>query len=143
VKGKLKIILPVLLLLVVGGGGAYFFLLAPKPAKAAPAKITGTLFPLSPEFVVNLADGHYGKVTVALLMTAGVPASPAGTGATATLTEDAAVRAVVTNDLTGLPDNALIDRAQRMAIEKKILTDLQSSTDVKVTQVLFTDVVVQ
>ena len=30
-----------------------------------------------------------------------------------------------------------------MTLEKKILTDLQSSTDVKVTQVLFTDVVVQ
>jgi flagellar FliL protein len=132
VKGKLKIILPVLLLLVVGGGGAYFFLLAPKPAKAAPAKITGTLFPLSPEFVVNLADGHYGKVTVALLMTAGVPAVPASGGA-ATLTED----------LTGLADSALIDRAQRASVEKKILTDLQSSTDVKVTQILFTDVVVQ
>jgi flagellar FliL protein len=142
VKGKLKIILPVLLLLVVGGGGAYFFLLAPKPAKAAPAKITGTLFPLSPEFVVNLADGHYGKVTVALLMTAGVPAVPASGGA-ATLTEDAAVRAIVTNDLTGLADSALIDRAQRASVEKKILTDLQSSTDVKVTQILFTDVVVQ
>ncbi len=141
-KGKLKIILPVVLVLLAGGGGAYFFLLAPKPAKAAPAKITGTLFPLSPEFVVNLSDGHYGKVTVALLMTAGVPAVPASGGA-ATLTEDAAVRAIITNDLTGLPDSALIDRAQRMSLEKKILTDLQSSTDVKVTQVLFTDVVVQ
>jgi flagellar basal body-associated protein FliL len=142
VKGKLKIILPVVLVLLAGGGGAYFCLLAPKPAKAAPAKITGTLFPLSPEFVVNLSDGHYGKVTVALLMTAGVPAVPASGGA-ATLTEDAAVRAIITNDLTGLPDSALIDRAQRTSLEKKILTDLQSSTDVKVTQVLFTDVVVQ
>jgi flagellar protein FliL len=142
VKGKLKIILPVLLLLLVGGGGAYFFVLAPKPAKAAPAKIVGTLFPLSPEFVVNLSGGHYGKVTVALLMTAGVPAAPPSGGA-ASLTEDAAVRAIITNDLTGLPDSALIERAQRMTLEKKILTDLQSSTDVKVTQVLFTDVVVQ
>jgi flagellar FliL protein len=142
VKGKLKIILPVLLLLLIGGGAAYFFVLAPKPAKAAPAKIVGTLFPLSPEFVVNLSGGHYGKVTVALLMTAGVPAVPTSGGA-ATLTEDAAVRAIVTNDLTGLPDSAIIDRAQRTTLEKKILTDLQSSTDVKVTQVLFTDVVVQ
>jgi flagellar FliL protein len=141
-KGKLKIILPVLLLLVAGGGGAYFFVLAPKPAKAVPPKITGTLFPLSPEFVVNLSGGHYGKVTVALLMSAGAPAAPASGGA-ATLTEDAAVRAIITNDLTGLPDSSLIDRAQRTTLEKKILTDLQSSTDVKVTQVMFTDVVVQ
>jgi flagellar protein FliL len=141
-KGKLKIILPVLLVLVAGGGGAYFFLLAPKPAKAVQPKITGTLFYLQPEFVVNLSGGHYGKVTVALLMTSGVPAAPAS-GGTPTLTEDAAVRAIVTNDLTGLPTSTLIDRGARNAVEQKILKDLQTKTDVKVTQVLFTDVVVQ
>jgi flagellar protein FliL len=141
-KGKLKIILPVLLVLLAGGGGAYFFLLAPKPAKAAPPKITGTLFDLQPEFVVNLSGGHYGKVSIALLMTAGVPATPAS-GATATLPEDAAVRAIITNDLTGLPSSTLIDRSARTAVEHKILKDLQAKTDVKLTQVLFTDVVVQ
>jgi flagellar FliL protein len=142
VKGKLKIILPVLLLLAVGGGGAYFFVLAPKPAKAAPPKVVGTLFPLSPEFVVNLDGEHYGKVSIALLLTAGAPAASAD-GAAATLPEDAVVRAIVTNDLTGLPSSDLIDRPRRNAIEKKILTDLQKKTDVKVSQVLFTDVVVQ
>jgi flagellar FliL protein len=142
VKGKLKIILPVLLLLAVGGGGAYFFVLAPKPAKAAPPKVVGTLFPLSPEFVVNLDGEHYGKVSIALLLTAGAPAASAD-GTAATLPEDAVVRAIVTNDLTGLPSSDLIDRPKRNAIEKKILTDLQKKTDVKVSQVLFTDVVVQ
>jgi flagellar FliL protein len=141
-KGKLKLILPLLLVLVAGGGGAYFFLLSPQPAKAAPPKITGSLFDLQPEFVVNLSGGHYGKVSIALLMTAGVPAAPASGGA-ATLPEDAAVRAIVTNDLTGLPTSTLIDRAARNAVEQKILKDLQVKTDVKVTQVLFTDVVVQ
>ncbi len=142
-KGKLKIILPVLLLLLVGGGGgAYFFVLAPKPAKAAPPKVVGTLFDLQPEFVVNLSGGHYGKVSIALLMTAGVPAAPAS-GGTATLPEDAVVRALITNDLTGLPTSTLINRPARMAIEQKILKDLQAKTDVKVTEVLFTDVVVQ
>jgi flagellar protein FliL len=141
VKGKLKFILPVILLLA-GGGGAYFFVLAPKPAKAAPPKVQGTLFPLSPEFVVNLDGEHYGKVSIALLLSAGAPAASAD-GAAATLPEDAAVRAIVTNDLTGLPSSSLIDRPKRNGIEKKILTDLQKKTDVKVTEVLFTDVVVQ
>lgn len=141
-KGKLKFLLPVLLVLVAGGGGAYFFLLAPKPAKAVPPKITGTLFNLQPEFVVNLSGGHYGKVSIALLLTAGVPASPAGTGI-ATLPEDAAVRAIITNDLTGLPNSTLIDRTARNGVQQKILKDLQTKTDVKLTQVLFTDVVVQ
>ena len=140
-KGKLKFILPVILLLA-GGGGAYFFVLAPKPAKAVPPKVEGTLVPLSPEFVVNLDGSHYGKVSIALLLSAGAPAASADGGA-ATLPEDAAVRAIVTNDLTGLPSSSLIDRPKRNGIEKKILTDLQKKTDVKVTEVLFTDVVVQ
>lgn len=140
-KGKLKFILPVILLLA-GGGGAYFFVLAPKPAKAVPPKVEGTLFPLSPEFVVNLSGTHYGKVSIALLLSAGAPAASAD-GSAATLPEDAAVRAIVTNDLTGLPSSDLIDRPKRNEIEKKILTDLQKKTDVKVTEVLFTDVVVQ
>jgi flagellar FliL protein len=142
VKGKLKIILPVILLLAAAGGGAYFFILAPKPAKAAPPKVVGTLFPLSPEFVVNLSGEHYGKVSIALLLTAGAPAASTD-GTAATLPEDAAVRAIVTNDLTGLPSSDLIDRPKRNAIEQKILTDLQKKTDVKVSEVLFTDVVVQ
>jgi flagellar protein FliL len=141
VKGKLKFILPVILLLA-GGGGAYFFVLAPKPAKAVPPKVEGTLFPLSPEFVVNLSGEHYGKVSIALLLSADAPAASAD-GAAAALPEDAVVRAIVTNDLTGLASSALIDRPKRNTIEKKILTDLQKKTDVKVTEVLFTDVVVQ
>lgn len=140
-KGKLKLILP-LILLLAGGGGAYFFVLAPKPAKAVPPKVDGTLFPLSPEFVVNLGGEHYGKVSIALLLTAGAPAATEG-GAAPTLLEDAAVRAIVTNDLTGLPSSDLIERPKRNALEQKILTDLKKKTDVKVTEVLFTDVVVQ
>ena len=31
-------------------------------------KVNGSLFALSPEFVVNLTDSHYGKVTVSLLL---------------------------------------------------------------------------
>jgi flagellar protein FliL len=143
VKGKLKIILPVLLVLAAAGGGAYFFLLAPKPAKAAaPPKVQGELFPLSPEFVVNLSGGHYGKVSVALVLTSGAPATAAD-GTAGTLPEDVVVRSVITNDLTGLPTSDLIDRTPREALTKEILKDLQAKTDVKVTEVLFTDVVVQ
>ena len=61
-KGKLKIILPVLLLLAAGGGGAYFFVLAPKPAKAAPPKVeavdgTGAGDAFTACLVVSLLEG--------------------------------------------------------------------------------------
>jgi flagellar FliL protein len=142
-KGKLKIILPVLLLLAGGGGGAYFFLLSGGSAKKPPPpKITGTLFSLAPDFTVNLAGGHYGKVSVALQLTGGAPAS-ADPSVPAKLDEDAAVRSIVTDDLTGLSTDQLITQTDRHKLLGKILKDLESQTDVEVTRVYFTDVVVQ
>lgn len=143
-KGKLKIILPVLLLLLVAGGGAYKFVLAGggSSKKAAPPKIEGTLLPLSPDFTVNLAGGHYGKVTVALLLSAGAPKA-ADASLTPTLEENAAVRSIITDRLTGLGSNALVQPSDRHALLAHILKQLQGQTDVKVTRVYFTDVVVQ
>jgi flagellar basal body-associated protein FliL len=145
VKGKLKLILPILVVLALAGGAAYKFVLA-KPAKAAAVKpkVDGSLFALSPEFVVNLSDNHYGKVTIALLLKQAPTAKDLSAMATTpTLTEDPMVRSVITNDLTGAATSDLIARAQRNALRTKILHDLQASTDVGVTGVLFTDVVVQ
>ena len=143
-KGKLKIILPVLILLAVGGGAAYMFLLGggSASAKVAPPKIVGTLLPLTPDFTFNLADGHYGKVTAALLLSAGAPSST-DPSIPATLTENAAVRSIVTDQLTGLSSNGLVQPAARPKLLARILKALQSQTDVKVTRVYFTDVVVQ
>ena len=143
-KGKLKIILPVLLLVLAGGGGAYKFLLSGGGSgkKAAPPKVAGELLPLAPDFTVNLDGGHYGKVTVALEMEGAIPKAAEG-ATTATLKENAVVRSIVTNDLTGLTTDELIQRGTREKLLKDILKDLQSQTDEKVTHVNFTDVVVQ
>jgi flagellar basal body-associated protein FliL len=148
VKSKLKIILPVLILLLVVGGGAYKFVLA-KPSKAAATakpKVDGELFALTPEFVVNLTDSHYGKVTVALLLKAAPTAAelaPSATEGGAKLLQDAIIRATITDDLTGVPSTQLINRQQRDRLRAEMLTDLTKATDVEVTGVLFTDVVVQ
>jgi flagellar basal body-associated protein FliL len=148
VKSKLKIILPVLILLLVAGGGAYKFVLA-KPSKAAAApkpKVDGDLFALTPEFVVNLTDNHYGKVTVALLLKAApTPAelAPPASDGSEKLLQDAIIRATITDDLTGVPSTELINRVQRDKLRTQMLTDLTKATDVEVTGVLFTDVVVQ
>ena len=98
-KGKLKFILPVPILLVVLFG-AYTMLLAPKPA-AAKMKITGSLVPLANPFIVNLAGGHYGKISISLLLSKAPPAST--TGLPVTLPEDSAVRAIITDATTGIP----------------------------------------
>jgi flagellar FliL protein len=142
-KGKLKFILPVLLLLLVAGG-AYKFVLTGGGSgkKAAPPKIEGTLLPLSPDFTINLAGGHYGKVTVALLLSAGAPKS-SDASVTPTLEENPAVRSIITDRLTGLSSNDLVQPSDRHQLLAHILKQLQGQTDVKVTRVYFTDVVVQ
>jgi flagellar basal body-associated protein FliL len=146
VKKKLKLIAPVLVLLLGGAGGAYKFVLSPGEAKAKEPKpkIEGHLFPVPGEFVVNLAGGHYGKVTVALLLEHPPVAAGGGHGGEEVdLEQGPMVRAIITDQLTGLSQEELIDRHGRHEVLKAILKELHRSTDVEVEEVLFTDVGVQ
>jgi flagellar basal body-associated protein FliL len=146
----MKKIVPVIVLIVVLAA-AYKFVLA-KPAKAEPKpKIEGTVYILGKEFLVNLADNRFAKLTVALLLDekdTSVPAAGGEGGSTApegfgAMTEEAAVRDIITNDLTDAKDNDLITSKGRKAMKEEILKDLKAHTDVKVDDVLFTDVTVQ
>jgi len=141
VKKKLKFIIPVPVLLIVVVG-AYMTVLAPKKAIAKPPKVNGTLVELSPEFIINLSGGHYGKLSIAVLLSAPLPATASATG-TPTLPEDAAVRAVITNALTGLEPTQLIDRPARTQVLDDLLKQLKQKTDEPITQVMITDLAVQ
>jgi flagellar basal body-associated protein FliL len=147
-KKKLMIVLPVLLVVL---GGAYKFVLAkPKDAEAKP-KVDGTVYILQKEFLVNLHDGRFAKLTAALVLshddTSAVPAGgheaaspPEGYGA---MSQEAVVRAIITDDLTDAPAAQVIDRKGREKLQEEILKDLKKKTDVKVEEVLFPDVTVQ
>ena len=137
-KKKLKFIIPIPILLVVLGV-AYTMFLAPKPAAAKPPKVAGTLVPLTGDFVINLAGGHYGKLSVAVLMSSPPPVT---TGAVA-LPEDAAVRAVITDELTNLDPAELTDRTSRHDLLAHLVQALKQRTDEPITKVLFTDLAVQ
>lgn len=138
-KGKLKFVVPIPIVLGVVFA-VYTMVLAPKPADAKP-KIAGTLVPLATDFVVNLAGGHYGKLSVALLLSKAPPASPAGVPVT--LPEDSAVRSIITDELTGIDASQLINRRSRNALLRRVLAKLKHSTDEPVMQVMFTDLAVQ
>jgi len=140
-KKKLKFVLPVPILLVVLAG-AYVTVLAPKKAAATPPKVNGTLVELPNDFVVNLAGGHYGKLSVALLLSTPPPASATVNGTT-TLPEDAQIRADITDALTGLEPSDLIDRSSRHALLAGLLKKLKQTTDEPVTQVMITDLAIQ
>jgi flagellar basal body-associated protein FliL len=140
-KKKLKFILPVVVLLIVGA--AYKLVLAPKPAEAK-HKIEGTLVALAPEFVVNLAGGRYGKLTVSLLMVE-PPVADAAHAATGPVQphQNDVVRAVITDALTGAEANDLINRRHRNHLLEKVLKNLHRTTDEHVKKVFFTDIAVQ
>ena len=139
-KKKLMILVPVLLLLAAGG--SYEMVLKPKP-KPVVKKIDGSLVSLGDAFTLNLAAGHYGRVTVSVVVPAtAVPAAASGS-TTPALPENDALRAIVTDDLTGISSSRLIDKSARHAVEAQVLKDLKKSTDEPITKVLFTDIAVQ
>jgi Flagellar basal body-associated protein FliL len=145
---KKLVLIPVLALVVLGG--AYKTVLA-KPSKPAPKpKVDGSVYVLGKEFLVNLKDGRFAKLSAALVLahddtsTAasghGGSTPPDGYGA---MTQEGVVRAVITEDLTNATDLQLIDARKRLALQAKILKDLKQQTDVKVEKVLFPDLTVQ
>jgi flagellar basal body-associated protein FliL len=145
-----KIIIIAVAALVLAGG-AYKTVLAKPKEKAPEPKVHGTVYVLPKEFLVNLADGRYAKLQVALVVEAaeaagghggghGAPTPPEGYGAEP---QEAIVRDLITDELTNASDHELIQREGREKIKKKILKSIKEHTDVHVEEVLFPDVTVQ
>ena len=146
-KGKLKFVLPLVALLVLGG--AYKTVLA-KPAKKPEPKVHGQVYVLPKEFLLNLDGDRYAKLTVALVVPHGAELAPPegeeevkppeGWG---TLPQEAVVRSLVTDTMTGMDADKLVKPEGRDLLKEKLLKKLHKYTDVEVEDVLFTDVAVQ
>jgi len=140
------IALPVLLLVL---GGAYKFVLA-KPAAEAKPKVDGEVYVLPRDFLINLSDGRFVKLDVALVLDpASLPAAggeaaaaapPEGYGA---LPQEAVVRDIINNSLMDVSGAKIIKRTGRLQLKQRILKQILKKTDVKAKEVLFTDVAVQ
>jgi flagellar basal body-associated protein FliL len=144
---KKKLIIIVVAALVLAGG-AYKTVLAKPKEKAPEPKVHGTVYVLPKEFLVNLADGRFAKLQVALVVEEvaaaagghGAAVPPDGYGAEP---QEAIVRDLITDELTNASDHELIQREGRDKIKKKILVSIKKHTDVHVEEVLFPDVTVQ
>lgn len=146
-----KIIIFALIPLIVLGA-AYKFVLAKPKAEAKPPKIEGTVYVLGKEFLVNLADGRFAKLNVALVLNpkdhstaaagghGAAPTPPEGYGAMA---QEGVVRSIITDVVTDAEDRDLIGRKGRNELQKKVLEKIHESTDVHPDKVVFTDVTVQ
>jgi flagellar FliL protein len=137
-KKKLIMVVPVLLIAAVG----YKMFLAPKPIPPK-RKIAGAVVPLGKDFLVNLKNGQYAKLSVALVMKPTFVAPVAeGSGGIA-LEQDAAIRAAITDTLTGLPGDDLVSRLGRHKVLEEIAKSIEKTTDEEVARVIFTDLTVQ
>ncbi len=148
-KSKLKFIVPLTVLVLLGG--VYKFALA-KPPEKEKTKVHGVLYVLPKEFVVNLADGRYGKFNVALALDHAQPTAPEAGGHGApveppegygTLEQEAVVRDIVTDEVSGADSDDLVKRKKRAKLKKKLVKHIKQHSDVKVHEVLLTDIAVQ
>jgi flagellar FliL protein len=145
---KKKIIIVLVVLLAGGGFVAKSMFLKPAVAKE---KIAGTIYILPKQFTANLKDGRYATLTVALVLAPGqsTGAAAGGEGGAAppegfgTLPEEAAVRDIITNLITDQSTKTLTSDSGREHLKTQILAALRSGTDVKVHEILFTDLAVQ
>src|SRR5262245_18956024 len=96
---KKKIVLAIPLVILLVGGVGYKFFLAPKPVPPV-KKVDGVVVPLANEFLFNLNDGRYAKVSVAVVLDE-TKVTVGGHGEVA-LEQEPVVRSLVTDELTGL-----------------------------------------
>jgi flagellar protein FliL len=142
---KKKLLIPLALLLVLGVGYNMT-----KPKKVVKMKIPGTIYVMPQSFLLNLDEGHYAKLSVALDLapgqSTGASAEGGGSGGSegaGTLPEEAVVREIVTNAVTGQSGSALTNGQSRNSIKHHILETIRHQTDVKVESVLFPELTVQ
>jgi flagellar FliL protein len=143
-----KVLIGVVLVLLVGaylGKG----MLMP-PAKAAKPKIDGEVYMLPKAFTLNLKDGRYATMSVALVLAPGQSdgASAEGGGGDSTtgigtLPEEAVIRSIITNVVTNDTSTQLTSDDGRAKVRSDVLAQIKKQTDVKVSAVLITDVAVQ
>jgi flagellar FliL protein len=141
-KLMLAVALPILIL------GVGYKMTQPKPVNKD--KIKGTIYVMPAPFLLNLTDGRYAKLTVALELAPGqsdgasaTASSSSGENAAGTLPEEPLVREIVTDSVTNQNGETLISDKGRSAIKHQILAAINQQTDVKVAAVLIPDLTVQ
>ncbi len=145
---NIKIIIPLVLVLV---GGVYKFALAKPPVKEH-HKVAGEVYVLPKDFLVNMDGGKFAKLGVALVLKEGYAAAPAAGGHEAptappegygVLPQEAVIRSIVTDTITNSSVKQLVTKKGRKKITERIKKRILHESDVKIDDVLLTDVAVQ
>lgn len=150
-RSKLRLLLIIAVVLLAGGGGAYWWMRQQAVAAAAstgaeaapetPAEKPGSLLPLQ-TFTVNLADpgvSRFLRVTVQLVVS--------GADSAAALEQDplalTRIRSEVLELLTTQRSETLVTPDGKTALKKDIASRVSTTVGHEITDVLFSDFVVQ
>lgn len=125
--GKKKLVIILVLLLVLGGAGYWFFLKPSGPEKPVPGEVV-SLEPIQ----INLADGHYLRIGVALQFSADA-AHPEGSKAL-----DAVIET-----FSGLDQAELVKASHREELKHELEEKLHHGYHGEVLEVYFTEFVTQ
>ena len=128
-RGRKKLVLVVLLVIAVAAAAGWWFVLKPAaPSRPQP----GTVLKLD-AIQVNLADGHYLRIGIALQASKGAPTDLDGSKAL-----DATIEL-----FSGQPMDRLAVRASRDRLKAALVHRLDTLYDGEVIGVYFTDFVTQ
>jgi flagellar FliL protein len=121
-----------------------------RPAPVNKMKIKGTIYSMPAPFLLNLTDGRFAKLSVALELAPGqsdgasaTASASSGENAVGTLPEEPLVREIITDAVTNQNGEALVTQQGRDTVKQKILATIAKETDVKVEAVLIPDLTVQ
>ncbi len=128
--GKKKMVLVGLLVVLLGAGAAWWFMIRPASAHEAPTP--GAVVKLD-AIQVNLADGHYLRVGIALQTVQGAPTDLDGSKALDTTIEL----------FSGQQMSTLARESSRDHLKQELEKDLDKAYDGEVMGVYFTDFVTQ
>jgi flagellar basal body-associated protein FliL len=147
-KKKLLIVVPIMLLVFVG---TWKLVLANESEPKA--KVDGIVYVLPKEFLINLSDDRYAKLSVALVLNHSHEAEIAGQASGhasakpaegfGSLAQEAVVRDIVTSTVTNSKADEVISQHGRERLKRQVLRRIRSETDVRAEEILFTDVAVQ
>jgi flagellar protein FliL len=137
-KSKKKLLIIMVLVLVLVGAGAYVMLGKGKKPATPVAPLPGTVLALD-SITLNLADGRYLKLGMALQFT--VEGSVTGEGGAALDGSQALDLAIA--QLSNLPIIALNSAGARMKAKEKLVKAIKKAYDDKVMDVYFTEFVMQ
>ena len=130
-KSKKKLIIIVVLVLAIAGA-AYFFVLKPKGGEEKVEPVPGEVVVMEP-IQVNLAEGHYLRIGIALQLTADVAHAADGSKAL-----DLVIEA-----FNGCTTEELASPKERHKIKEELLHEVEEAYHYEVMDVYFTEFVTQ